>query len=435
MLICSLFLAASTLAPQSGFPVSVPLLDLPYNTEAASQPSMPQALALSASFYEGSHWLLGRFLTPRQGGWKGFGHRMAYFGIDMVLAYLPLGDAWAHEEFHRAVMGHRGIESHNAVYDLDIGAATIPVDRVRDADLVRLKREHPADMVRLPAAGIEGQLLLTRELEKRTFFAAPRADLPYHEIAIAFAYFNTYAYVSSGATKDADTLTDELNAIEKDVPSRDFVGHDFTSWAYDLFRPDEPYEARGVHPTGVGLDRYRKNQDLTRAESRYLGFMGKLMLLNLVDSSLFRPEGLEIEGGRAAFHLKQFLTSFGYATDLGFFVDAYGWPFTLTLTRYRNETLSMPGLALELVELPLAGVPFVRAVSVKASGWLQPERQRFRDRNAQRGAAGGATLFLPFGERRDLFVAAELKTAGWVPGNPSLDRAESMQVGVSIWLF
>jgi hypothetical protein len=56
---------------------------------------------------------------------------------------------------------------------------------------------------------------------------------------------------SSGAT----TTTNSDNLNEPDPLKRDIVGFDCDAWAYDLQRPDEPYEARGPHPTGVGIDR------------------------------------------------------------------------------------------------------------------------------------------------------------------------------------
>ena len=62
-----------------------------------------------------------------------------------------------HEEYHRAVLGHRGVGSFDDIYRLDLLAQTVSVSHVKDDDLVRMKAEHPIDFVRAAAAGIEGE--------------------------------------------------------------------------------------------------------------------------------------------------------------------------------------------------------------------------------------------------------------------------------------
>jgi hypothetical protein len=110
---------------------------------------MAQSLALTEAFYEGSHAAI-------QGAWGK--HRLlgrASVALwDYYTMALPLGDAWVHEEFHRAVMGSRGIDSFNDIYKLKLGAEAIAVSHVEDEGLVRLKREHPAEQARLGVAGV-----------------------------------------------------------------------------------------------------------------------------------------------------------------------------------------------------------------------------------------------------------------------------------------
>src|SRR6185369_11033773 len=102
------------------------------------------------------------------------------------------------------------------------------------------------------------------------------------------AKVNSILYVYTSGTSNADGLTDEVNAKEgANVPKRDFTGLDFTAWVYDLHRPDEPYAARGVHPSGVGIDRYIRYSDLSDAEKSYLRLQGYLQVLNLIDPNLF----------------------------------------------------------------------------------------------------------------------------------------------------
>ena len=69
--------------------------------------------------------------------------------------------SWAHEESHRAVLRNRGIASRNGLYFPEAWSnGTISVDHVSDGDLATLKRDHPADTVRLMSAGIETQHLI-----------------------------------------------------------------------------------------------------------------------------------------------------------------------------------------------------------------------------------------------------------------------------------
>jgi hypothetical protein len=418
--------------PYSSFPVDAPLYDAPYNADSPAYPSMQQTLRWSTGAYQMLHWSIGHLVNPYREGWPGFWSRLAFAGFDSLAAYFPLFDSWTHEEFHRAVMGYRGISSHDDVYDLNIGASVIAVSHVKDEDLIELKRDHPADMVRLPAAGVEGQQQLALALEKDAFFDHVAN---YHQMAILITYLNGYSYVSSGATSDADTMTEEMNEREEAEPVRDFVGHDFTSWVYDLFRPDEPYEARGVHPTGDGIDRYRTNDDLTAAESAYLKYMGNMQLLNLVDPMLWDVRAFRHGDVRWNWSLQHYLTSFGHTTNLNLFVEHGDADVFATVLNYRNQDLSLFGLDLELRRFPLYGVPLLKALSARGHFYRQPARQMFRDQTSRPGGLGALTLYFPVANRVDTYLEVERKTPGWVAGTPYLDAATSGRVGVLVRAF
>ncbi len=127
-----------------GLRLDVPLLDAPYNIRHGLRaPSMQQSLALTEGFYEASH--AGIQAAWGKHKWLGRGSVALW---DYFTIALPLADAWVHEEFHRAVLGNRGIDSFNDVYKLDLSADAIAVSHVKDGDLVRLKSEHPAEPLR-----------------------------------------------------------------------------------------------------------------------------------------------------------------------------------------------------------------------------------------------------------------------------------------------
>ncbi len=422
-------------APYSGFAADFPALDLPYNLQSPAWPSMQQALRFSTDAYQMLHWTTGHFLDPYRGGWHGFWSSLGVAGIDMVATYLPPFDSWTHEEFHRAVMGSRGIGSYDEVYDFNIGASEISVSHVKDQELIDLKRDHPTDLVRLAAAGIEGESQLVLNLEKDAFFDGVRN---YHQMSYLLIYSNEYAYVASGATKEADSITDDLSAKERTIKGRDFVGHDFTSWVYDLFRPNEPYEARGPHPSGVGLNRYRKYNDLTAEEADYLRFQGRLHLLNFVDPAVVvgapffeaPVPGLLWNGS-----LQHYLTSFGYTVNANLFLKTATQDWFVTLLNYRNRPQSLFGFDAELRRYAVFGFGPLGALSLRAAAWQQPSHQLLDDRTLRPGGLGGATLFFPVSPHTDWYLEGFLKTPGWVAGSPNLDANASTRVGVLARLF
>src|SRR6266849_2263160 len=301
--------------------VQVPIIDLPdMDNGRLRVPTMQQSLDLSSAFHETGAVALQRAFGQheRRGKWAVGIFDLLTLGVVAV----PFSDIWLHEEWHRAVLSSRGIGSRNDVYDFDIGADAIAVSHVRDEDLIRLKRDHPEDQVRLQEAGIEGELMLTQRLQKDHFFGRSNA---WHLPAYWLVKFGTWGYVASGATHGSDVLTDDMNAKEgADVARRDFTGHDFNGWVYDLFRPDEPYTARGTHPSGVGINRYRKSTDMTPEEQAFLHRQGRLSLINFLDPNLVDFDGADVRLGSRTLTVNanaaHFLTSFGYAIDANIFL-------------------------------------------------------------------------------------------------------------------
>lgn len=419
----------------SPFRVDLPLIDSPFNNTAASWPSMDQAVAYSRAAYQTLHYSTGHILNPYYEGALGYVNALGYLGIDVLFSYLPLGESWVHEEFHRAVMGVRGTSSYDGVYDIPIGAGSISVYKVKDEDLIRLKRDHPADMVRLPAAGVEGQTLLVQALEKDAFF--DHVD-NWHGIQYLLSYSNTWAYITSGSTNEANTLTDEMNEKEPTIAARDFVGHDFTSWVYDLHRPDEPYENRGTHPSGTGINRYRKESDLSLGERRFLKLQGKLNLINFLDPLLFGVNRFQAgENWQWNLNGQHYLTSFGYSLQMNLFLKNEATNLLVSPMLQRNQKLSTPGLALELVRWPVPHfIPHVpRFLSLKAMVWKQAENQRYDDSAAAIGGLVDLTFWWPLSGRTEFFAGASAKSPGWVAGNPYLDRNASARSGISMQMF
>ena len=407
------------------------LFDAPYNFEHGLRvPSMQQSLDLSTAAYDGMHLGIEALFGER----RRLG-RTAVVLADILTTLevpLPLTSVWVHEEFHRAAMGRRGVDSHNDVYDFNVGADWIAVSHVEDAELARLKRDHPAEWVRVNVAGLEGELLLVRDLERRRFFGQSKAwHLPLYWLTKA----GTIGYVMSGTWDDTDADTDEANIQDgSDVERRDFTGHDFLGWVYDLHRPDEPYEARGMHPSGVGVNRYRKQGDLTSEEFDYLKRMGRLQWLNLADPFLFGiNDGFRLQGDtRIAVGLSHYLTSFGHSIDTNLLARRRTVNLAVTLHAYNNGRRTFPGVDATLVDRPVTMLGRGWQISPRVAVWSQPERQRFDDEQGRLGGLVAVRVRTALTRRIGAFVDVEAKSAGWVAGTLHLDRNASLRLGLTL---
>ena len=121
--------------PRAGFDFTV--MDAPYNVaEGLRGPSMRQALDLSLATYEVGHASIERLLGQHR-GWARAAITLVDIATTLEVA-LPLTSVWVHEEFHRAIMGRRGVDSFNDVYKLDLDATWIAVSHVNDDDIVQL---------------------------------------------------------------------------------------------------------------------------------------------------------------------------------------------------------------------------------------------------------------------------------------------------------
>jgi hypothetical protein len=285
---------ADPIAATGPLRLELPLLDVPYNTAHGYRaPSMAQSGAIARDFHTATSWAIDLGIAAgcegRACGRSAAGRwtleLLAQLVADVFLVQLPLYTGWGHEEYHRVVLGQYGIDSHDDIDDLRFTTSSVYVSHVKDDDLVRLKRDHPADMARLSAAGMEGDVELTRAIQADVFFDG--VDWRRDFLTLFLVRANVVRYMWACDSGMATSAIDMHNSQEPDPATRDAVGYDCLAWAYDVQRPDEPYEARGPHPTGVGLDRYVKPGDLTPEERDLLVDAKWLSIANLVDPAMF----------------------------------------------------------------------------------------------------------------------------------------------------
>ncbi len=414
--------------------LELPLFESPYNLPLRGLPSGAQALSLSKSLYEGAHGAAELVEGDEPKVWRRMLSYSLQAGFDVLANWLPGGNSWAHEELHRAVMGRRGIDSYDGVYDLKLFASTISVYRVEDQGLIALKRDHPAELVRLAEAGIEGERELVLSLEKDAFFYGTRGFVAPLAMLVAL---NSFLYIRSGTDPASDEMFRQYIAAETTVASRDFDGHDFTSWVHDLYRPTEPYEARGPHPSGVGIQRYILVEQLSPEELRTLNRQSWLSLLNLADPWLVLPAPwlkLGSVGGDPLFgtaNLRHHLTAFGYELAANLFLRAGEHRLFAALHAYVNQQQVLPGLELELLRHRLGeGLE----LSGRTMLWLQPRDQLFAEARLMPGALLAARLDARISGPLYGFGQLEGKTEGWVAGNVFLDANLSARLGFSVRL-
>jgi hypothetical protein len=434
--------------------LDLPLIDLPYQIKAMNtvgygffssyaNPSMSQSLAVTADMYSGFHFGMKYFYD--NSNISEMGRYFIYFGAvilgDFILSYLPGGDGWLHEEYHRAVMSRYGINSFNDMNLFPIGAETVSVSNIKDQDLILLKKESPPDFVRLFAAGIEGEYVLINKLQRNNFFYEQK--LP-HELLYWLITLNSHLYIhSSSSSDDVDVETKKMNEKEKTISSRDFAGFDMTAWVYDLFRPDEPYEARGTHPSGTGINRYRTTRDLTGEELEYLQKQTALHIVNYLSPMLFgiRSFPLDDDGLTGNFTMRHLLTSFGSVVSAQVFLKYQPFNIAFAYHSYLNYEHYFPAIEAELVDYPFYLRKFGVFLSPRIIIGTQPENQKFKT---------GKHEFLGFFGLRVDFIAGDylrpdfiikkyflpyidfsVKTNGWVMGDVYLDSNVSVRIGIS----
>jgi hypothetical protein len=429
--------------PPPPFPalqVSLPLLDMPFNNfdghDRRFVTSMRQSTELSKSFYQVTYPTLVRALglyKPEPGSPERLGKLALFATYLMGSSYLPLGDIWLHEEYHRAVLKNRGIDSHDNVYDLTFDdEATGIVSHVQDEDLILFKKKYPYDLIRSHAAGYEGDNQLVSSLIKDAFFlGTSRADW-----IVWLNVTNDHFYIRASTTREVDTDTNLHNSEERTIQERDFTGFDFTAWVYDLHRPEEDYAARGVHPSGVGIDRYIKLSDLTTEEIRYLKKQRDLSLFNIAGLFLMKPHKVRPFSSGDEFSLVirpiHYLTSFGYTVNADFFLKKPDLNLVFSLQNQFNDDHYFPGVDMEMINYPYRIFGKEIAVTPRLSVWSQPKDQNFRTSKSELGGLVSLKTSAPLKKGWSTYLELEGKTKGWVAGNVYLDDAVSARTGVTL---
>jgi len=416
--------------------LDVPLFDLPYQIDAMNtvghgffssyaNPSMAQSLAITVDMYSGFHYGMKRFYdtSTMNNIWK----NIIYYGGtalgDGLLMVLPFGGmAWMHEEHHRAILSRFEKNSFNTTYFFGNY-----VNQVSDESLERFKAESPVDFVRLHAAGAESELLLLSQLQRNNFFYRQDFFNEFSYLLICFSVWN-YLWTVTAPFTDNPRLINETNIME-----RDFTGHDWTSWVYDLFLPDDPYSERGVHASGIGIDRYRKTSDLSPEMMNYAKKQVWWSLANIVSPVMlgFRSLPLGHTDIRWNFSSRHFLTSFG--TDLSFnvFLNIDKYNFAVVYHSYQNYENYFPAIEIEMIDFPISIKYFCIYFSPRIILGIQPKDQSFFTSETEFFGLIGSRFDFQITGNWLPYIEVVAKTDGWVAGNEFLEKNISFRLGIS----
>ena len=419
LIICSLANATNdtTRLAINAYPV-----DLDYQLKASEvytplgtlfTPSMQQSLDITASMYNLAFYTLDRikWTKIKQPFLRPLAQTLTFYSAIIGLTFFPFGDSWLHEEFHRSILTYHGIHSHDQVYDFPIFSSLISVNDVSDSALIAFKASSPADFIRLHEAGIEGEYLLINRLNTLNFFY--NQDYPYYipELLIAL---NSFYYVWSCHTQVAQKITQELNQKEINIKDRDFTGLDFTAWVYDLFRPDEPYSARGTHPSGTGIDRYRKPSDLTAQELSYLKRQGYMQLINFISPFLLNINGFTYGQLKFNFAFRYFLTSFGSDLTIHNYLKTNRLNLIISTHFFHNYNKTFPGLELQVVDYSFFHKHLILNTDFQI--FAQPKNFDFHTQEPMFGSSATINMGIKALPHTFIRLGITAKTKGWVAG-------------------
>lgn len=407
---------------------------------AFGSPSMRQTTAISKSFHEAVNHGIYKLWNRRESDNplrklinKG-GEAVTGTLVSLLTSYLPLGSGWAHEEFHRNALTVRQVYSYNDIYSFRLLAETVSVNKVTDQDLINLKKNYPTDIVRAAEAGIEGEYQLITALQKDAFFYDIKSGTT-SPILYWLTVAGTTGYVRICANPSSETITTEMNEQEKTIPVRDWVGLDFNAWVYDLFRPNEPYESRGIHPSGVGIDRYRRYSDMTPDMLAYLKKMGNRQLVNYISPHMLGIRRIRLGPdmwGNVA--LRHYLTSFGDDMSLDLFFKHREHNLYVAIHRYSNQNQNFGGLDVQYIDRPLRIAKMPLTLSLRGMVWSQPQEQSFITNKGQAGGLVSVQVRTSNTRIWQPYLEAEAKTAGWVAGQPFLDANVSVRAGLMVFV-
>jgi hypothetical protein len=422
--------------------LDIPVFDVPYQTDA----NMNQSLKLTTGVYSSMHYGLkkmydGLNFTPF---WNDAIYYSATAAGILAFAYvLPFGYPWTAHEYTHSILSRNGIHGINNDYRfIDRGGIT----GIYDDELANFKRKAPYDFIRMNSASNEAYNLFSDALIRNYFYYEPD-DLSWVSALIAtwisrsetgsaaFINYDLKSEPIAATLADVEAILEEWYKNDGVQENRSLAGFEMLNWGYELFHPNEPYAARGLHPSGDGsVARYIRFNQFSDDEMNYLVKHSYLSLLNYVSPLLlgFSSFPLGNSGLRGNFALRHYLTSFG--TDISASVFLKKKPFNMAFTyhSYQNYNNYFPAIEADLVDYPFNIGNLEMFLSPRVLIGMQPKDQVFKTDSPE--FLGLFGLRVDFKVHKNIFLYFDftVKTDGWVAGNEYLDANASVKLGVSL---
>ncbi|MBN1560696.1 hypothetical protein JW998_10630 [candidate division KSB1 bacterium] len=331
-----------------------------------------------------------------------------------VLLFMPV----THEEGHRSILTVNNIGSISQPYFNRHGAAY--VKGVTDQTLQELRDTDLPTYIRLHAAGLESDYMLTKRVEALGSFGQ---DAFHH---FKWEYWtrklSIIQYYATGLfhyDMDLEEETDELQ--------RDIVGHDVYGAARHLHRP------------AMAFHRYTRYSSLTDDEKKYVSRLGWRSFLNLLNPLII---------GKTNFKLTTRMAvngGFGYTmAPFGDFIDENVWLkyddlcLSFYARQFQNKDNWFHGFGLGVSDLRVYS-----RLSLSLSGhfWRQPRDFSFHTADSFAGGAVDLDVRYFFSGKSDGWLDAfsidagcVYKSKGFLPEELYLDEHFGFRLGTTIRL-
>lgn len=440
-LIIILFAAGCNLFAQDSYKLKldVPLYDYPENSDLPYNfPSMNQAMEWSNDIYSLGFWgvdKLGDYIfkpyTASYTGIKKFGNNFFKYALGFAFSKwgselpIPLG-IWAHEEFHRSVLGIRSVATKNGNWIFSRWDGT--VYGVSDEYLSSLKLNDLRHLLYSYVAGVQYEILLNEKITLGDFYskkAFSRGPLVLYNAYYVWNYFRFSAGSASDSAKILAPPHEDINPI-----GRDFTGADLNSWVYDMFSPGVSFAERDPFPNGFGVNRRIGYSDLSPPEKDYINNQKKLSLLNFLNPSIFLIDRIKLTDNFSfSFFARYAPVHFG--NDIALFVPfkVRSTGYLVNIHRYSNNEFESYGAGFGLYNLKIISKIYS---DFRIDLWDQPES--FFESSRTKGGSLEIKTDYDFSENFSIFLQFGGKTKGWIIGHPYLDENIYVRTGFTFSL-
>lgn len=420
--------------------LSAPIVEFPQNSLLPNHfPTMNQALEWSNDLYELSFWGIDELgdklffskVKPHK-GWRKFSNNAFKYALSLAYSNygselpIPLG-IWAHEEFHRSVLGAQDISSENGNWLFSRWDGT--VYGISDLSLANLKSTDVNNLLYSYVAGVQYEIFLNEKNTLGDFYkrrSMPKSALLLYDAYYVFNYFRFSTSSLSDSVKILAPPHESANPVE-----RDFAGADITAWTYDMFNPELPYTSRDSFPNGEGVNRRIGFADLSIEARDYLIKQKQLSLLNFLNPAIFFITGIKINNDLSFNFFTQYSpTHFGNDIAFYFPVKYKKYDLLINVHNYSNKYDNEFGIGLGLYNYR-----FSKKIEsdLTLHIWDQP-KTFFDHENIIGGSFEIKTSYLLSGNFSG-FISLNGKSQGWMLGNPYLESNISLQLGLSYNLF